>query len=273
MAVGALIRQQAIAAAAMSTFVTGAVEVFWDALLGVDDVALAQWLSDVVPFVQGAQLQAGAGTVAYLSQVVAEMTGTPPDFRGVPADVLTGPRIRRGVPPSEVYQRPMIAARATLSNGGDFAAAMTAGKVRAVSLATTDVQSSRLYAAQRVLSGDSRVQGFRRSLTGRENCGLCVVASTRRYHKADLMPRHPGCDCVPVPIIGSQDPGEVLNRPLLDSLHQSVVDRFGPDAQNLNADTPAYRELVTVYDHGEYGPTLVRAGDHHLTSAVASARP
>jgi hypothetical protein len=144
---------------------------------------------------------------------------------------------------------------------------------RAELLAATDVQSARLYASQAVLSADPRVQGFRRTLTGPKSCGLCVVASTRRYHKEHLSPRHPGCDCGVVPIVGDHDPGEVLNRQLLESMHANIEETFGPDAVTRGADTEAYRQLVEVYDHGEYGPTLVRRGDHVLTSASASARP
>ena len=273
MAVETLVRQQILNAANL----TGRLEVIvghlWDTVPGLDDAALERWLADVLPVVQGAQIQAGAGTAAYVAQAVAEMTGTPPRYEGVAEDILTGPRIRRGTPPEVVYQRPMAQARALISKGQTYTDAMARARTRAVSLVTTDVQSARLYAAQATMAQDARIQGYRRSLTGRENCGLCVVASTRRYHKADLMPRHPGCDCQPVPIVGGQDPGEAINRPLLDSLHQSVVDRFGPEAKTLAADTDAYRQLVTVYDHGEYGPTLVRSGDHVLRSASASARP
>jgi hypothetical protein len=80
------------------------------------------------------------------------------------------------------------------------------------------------------------------------------------------------CDCTPTPIIGTRDPGAVLNRPLLDQAHASIAERFGPEAVTLSADSAAYRGLVTVYEHGEYGPTLAAAGDHHLISAAASAR-
>ena len=50
----------------------------------------------------------------------------------------------------------------------------------------------------------------------------------------------------------------------------SVVDRFGPEAEDLSARDPAYRELAAVYEHGEYGPTLVRRSDSARSIAATT---
>jgi hypothetical protein len=271
-AVDALVEAQTTRTARLQARVKELVAAAWAALPGVDDTALDQWLATVLPVVTGAEATAAADMAAYLALLVAEMTGQPPRYIGVPTEAVTGARLRRGTPPEAVYSRPMIQARTLLAQKLPYAEAMQGAGRRAELLAATDVQSARLYGAQAIMATEPRIVGYRRKLTGTHSCGLCVVASTRRYHKADLMPRHPGCDCTPTPIIGTEDPGEVLNRPLLDQMHAAIAERFGPEAVTLSADSDAYRQLVTVYQHGEYGPTLAVAGDHHLTSAAANAR-
>lgn len=244
----------------------------WDGLADVDDAAMADWLGQIIPLVTAAETHGAADMAGYLALVVAEMTNTPPRFAGVAANLVTGAIIRQGTAPEAVYARPLIQTRSLLANGVSIDEALQAGRVRALSLAATDTQSARVYAARHVMETEPRIQGYRRNLTGGHSCGLCVVASTRRYHKQELLPRHPGCDCGVLPIVGGHDPGQVINRPLLDQLHANVAATFGPDAVNLSADSDAYRGLVATYEHGEYGPTLMRAGDSHLTSAAADAR-
>jgi hypothetical protein len=272
MAVAELVTTQQTLAAQLQKRLAQLVAAYWGILPGFDDAALAQWLGVILPTVQGAEIQAATTMTAYLALVVADLTGQSPRFDGVDPGLVTGARVRRGTPPNEVYARPIITARALAARGLPYAEAMAQGQNRATILAATDVQSARLYAAQATLATEPRVVGYRRALSGTHSCGLCVVASTRRYHKAELSPRHPGCDCGVVPIVGSKDPGEVLNRPLLDQMHATIAERFGPDAATLSADSDAYKALVTVYDHGEYGPTLAVAGEHHLTSDAASTR-
>jgi len=273
MAIDQLVRQQVSISTALQTRLTAAVNGAWGLLGGLDDAAATEWVTWAVPTVQAAQMVMSANTTAYLAAVVAELTGNPPDLTGTPEDLVTGPRARKGVEPVEVYQRPVIQARSLVAAGMDPAEALRQAGARAVNLAITDVQSAKLYTAQHVLTTAPGVVGYRRVLSGTHSCGLCVVASTRRYRKADLMPRHPGCDCTPLPIVGDHDPGVVLNRGLLEELHANVAATFGADAVDRSAGGDPYRALVRVYDHGEYGPTLARRGDHILRNADASARP
>lgn len=272
MSVASLAGQHQLIAARLQARLKVLVATLWDGLTDVDDAAMADWLGSIIPVVTAAETHGAADMAGYLALVVAEMTGASPRYSGVPASLVTGAAVRRGTPPEVVYARPLIQTRSLLANGVSINEALQAGRVRALSLAATDTQSARIYAAQAVMEGEPRVQGYRRNLTGGHSCGLCVVASTRRYRKEELLPRHPGCDCGVLPIVAHHDPGQVINRPLLDSLHANVAATFGPDAVTLSADSDAYRELVSIYDHGEYGPTLMRAGDHHLMTAGADAR-
>lgn len=262
MAVEQLVRQHSLASIALQDQLVRAISGTWQIAGGLDDAAAGDWLSLAVPIVQATQLQMSATTTAYLAATVADMTGRPMVLAGTPPDLVTGVRTRRGVPPEEVYHRPIVQARSLVAAGLPRDEALRRAGARAVSLATTDVQSAKLYTAQHFMSTTPGVVGYRRNLSGSHSCGLCVVASTRRYHKEQLMPRHPGCDCGVIPIVGAHDPGEVINRDLLESMHANVAATFGPDAVTRSVNTDPYRELVQVYNHGEYGPTLARRGDH-----------
>jgi hypothetical protein len=109
--------------------------------------------------------------------------------------------------------------------------------------------------------------GYRRVLEGAYSCGLCILASTQRYHKQDLMPVHPGCDCSVAPIIGTQDPGRTINDQMVLDVHAAIQDRFGtsePGGRGIRTadDLVDYRDLLITHEHGEIGPVLARRGDH-----------
>lgn len=164
--------------------------------------------------------------------------------------------------------------------------AADAGERRAQTIALTDLELATTHTAQDVLSSNQSVVGYRRVLTGAENCGLCVVAATRLYHKRNLMPIHPNCDCVIAPVMSGEDPGRTINNrtigadavpkaftkdgvalfdadqtidlgDLLQDTHDAVTARFGrsfADAKGID-----YRKVITVRQHGETGPTLTIA--------------
>lgn len=164
--------------------------------------------------------------------------------------------------------------------------AVANGERRARTLGLTDLQLATTNTAREVLQDDSRVWGYRRVLTGAENCGMCIVAATALYHTRNLMPLHPNCDCAVAPIVGTQDPGRFVNNHLigedaipngtnkngvptfaadqtldignlLEDAHNAVAQRFGRsyrDAKGID-----YRKVILVREHGETGPTLTIA--------------
>lgn len=273
-----IISQHATVTARLQQVVAEAVRRAWRTVPDVSDQSAELWLARIVPMVAGAQQQASTLTATYLAALMSEMTGEPVDPMPIDPAVVTGAAARSGTDPAVVYRRPIVEARSLLAAGVAGADALRRSEVRAVQLVATDVQLARTHTARQVISGDSRIVGYSRVLTGSESCGLCVVATTQRYRTGDLLPIHPGCDCAVAPIIGTEDPGRVINRPLLDQVHENVASRFGADAVDLAAGSDIfdqshpYRQLVTVYDHGEYGPTLAKSGQHQLTSAAAEAR-
>lgn len=224
----------------------------WSRLPDHRDTDIARFAEQMAPVVTGAQQQVAGLTDAYLARLIAEMTGEAVRPVGVPAEVATG---ARGVPAAEVYLRPGLTVWTALSEGVPYAAAVARGQARALDLATSDLQLAKTHTSQHVIKDRTDVQGHRRVLTGSKSCGLCVVASTQRYHKAELMPIHPGCDCGVSPIFDEDDPGQVINESRLEGAHERIEARFG--ASDRGARDPIdYRNVLITHEHGELGPVL-----------------
>lgn len=266
------ITQQAELMARLQQLVTAAVRRAWRAVPDLSDQSAEQWVGLVVPLVAGAQQRASTLTVVALADMMADVTGEAIPASAIDPVVVSGAVTRGGADPSEVYRRPIVQARSLLAQGVAGADALRRSEIRAVQMAATDVQLARTHTSRQVFASDERIVGYRRVLTGAESCGLCVVASTQRYRREELMPIHPGCDCGVAPMVGTEDPGRVINRPLLDSLHHTIGERYGQQAATLSADSPEYRALVTTYDHGEYGPTLAVTGHQQMDAGEALAR-
>lgn len=235
----------------------------WKAQPGFRDANVAEFTRFIVPRVQAAQIRTASLTSAYLSQMANAKYGV--KSATVPVNrqaVVSG----RGVDPVEVYTRPAVTVRTALSEGKPYTEAVAAGLTRLTSLVTTDLQMAKVRQVSSSTRG-SRFQYFARVLTGAEDCALCVIASTQRYTRGDLMPIHPGCDCGVEPLQSERDPGQVLDQALLDRTHELVTQKVGfsdSGARNLGIgkyDSQGkpisdYTELIITRDHGEYGPTL-----------------
>lgn len=237
----------------------------WGSLGSWRDDDINRMIAQIVPFVNGAQMQMVALTDAYLN-AIAVAAGLPMPNGSTPARSVTG-TATRGVDPREVYRRPGVTVWTALSEGKPLREAVDEGLHRLVNLATTDLQLAKTRTSLHRLSGDGSVAGYRRTLTGSENCAMCTLASTQRYHKRDLMPIHPGCDCDVAPIRGNVDPGQVIDPDRLEALHQAVTDKFGKaaaDGREID-----YR-LIEVQEHGELGPVLTWRGQHFDGPAAVS---
>lgn len=220
----------------------------WDGLGNYRDPDIDRLVKAAVPVVSGAQSQVSALTDAYLSRVTASTLGAPMRVAGVRGAV----RNPRGVDPQEVYRRPGISVWTALSHGASFTDAVKAGRERLWDIAVTDLQLSKTHTSRAVFERDSRVVGYSRVLGGGDNCGLCVLAATQRYHVEDLMPIHPGCGCDVEPLHGDRDPGQVIDRDTLDETNAALTERFGTDKPDLRD--------VMVRQHGEIGPVLAVRG-------------
>lgn len=234
---------------------TGTVAAAWDRFANVDEPSAARFTKTAAAVSKASVAQTAAIAAALYTTIAG------PVKHRLPPVV-----IRNDVDPEEVYQRSIVTARTVLSKGGVWLDAMAAGRARAVSTASTDVVLANRAAADVEGSARPSVRGYRRVLTG-SSCMFCATASTQTYHSADLAPLHNACDCDIAPLIGTSDPGRVLNRDLLSTLKERGPDYWSqrgfvdPDGQPLDpADLSP--DLIAVHEHGEMGAVVAAAGDH-----------
>jgi hypothetical protein len=215
----------------------------------------ARFVDQVVPYVLAGRQQVSNLTDAYLTRVISSALGKPLPLRGAIDAAAV-----RGVPAAEVYARPFTTVWTALSQGKPYDEAVRLGAARAESLVLTDLQLAKTTTAQDVLAnaGD-QVIGYERIPSGEGTCALCWLASTQRYHREDLMPIHPGCNCDVGPII---DTGvQVIYPDRYEQVHQAAADfagNYDTGGRNLGiGDAPYdYAHLVVENMHGEMGPLL-----------------
>jgi hypothetical protein len=227
------------------------------------------FVSVVIPIIQAAQQTVSTTTAAYLDRVTSEMTGTSRPPISVPPSEVTGAAVRKGVSPEVVYQRPYTQVWTDLAAGKPLEEAVRAGEQRALPLVQTDLQLTKTHTAKKVFEQDDRVVGYRRVPRGTHTCALCLIVSTRRYHKSQLAEVHPNCDCDVEPIHGTFDPGPVLDEDFLNAVHDAIERDLGSKyvaasgkAKNTRARELDYRDIIIVHEHGELGPVIGVRGQH-----------
>lgn len=222
------------------------------------DAAAAAFVANVVPMVLAAQQTMVPLTDAYLAHFIATATNTVASPVGIAATSVTG-TATRGVNPTEVYRRPYTQVWTDLSRGKTLDQAVAAGQRRAVTIAATDLQLARTRTAQQVLQQSTKhVIGYRRELgPGTHHCAMCLLTSSRIYHKADLMPLHPGCSCTPTPIFRGEEVPEVDPALLHDTVRRDLGDKYVRASGHGPVD---YRDIIITRDHGELGPVLAVRG-------------
>lgn len=259
---------------------------YWRQLPDYSPDRVQQMLTAVVPVVQSGQRQVQTLTDAYLAQVYFAVTGEQPPrsaygklsaaqliAMGLVAGALTGGedsgsrhgaipygQMRSGTTPQEVYRRPFVQFWTAIKNGHDFTDAMEQGENRLTTLAATDLQLAKTHTLKNVSVELSKVVGYRRVLEGPHSCALCILASTQRYHRGDLMPIHPNCDCMVAPIFGDLDPGRTLNEQMVPDVHAAIRKDLGEDV--ANAAGKGYQGILITHEHGELGPVLSVRGQH-----------
>ncbi|HEX5525159.1 MAG TPA: hypothetical protein VFX53_17070 [Pedococcus sp.] len=221
----------------------------------------------IVPLVAGAQQAVSAITAGYLHDVARELTGTPSPPSGVSPSRVTGSAVRTGVDPVVVYQRPYHQVWTDLAAGTPLDEAVDKAERRVLTIANTDLQLAKTHTAKEVFDGDKAITYYRRIPQGPHTCAMCLIVSTRRYHKKDLAAIHPNCDCGIEQVYADVDPGPVLDEDFLNAIHDAIERDLGKDyvADSGKAGSTAkrelnYRDIIITHQHGEIGPVLgVRA--------------
>ncbi len=175
------------------------------------------------------------------------------------------PYPRSGASALEVYQRPGRQFIWELSRGESVEDARAAAADRLRAIAENDVLLADRHEVHRVFEDNAKtVIGYRRvihpELSRDGTCGLCLVASQRFYTMEDLLPLHDRCNCTVMPIVKGDDPGFRLNEDDLKSIYATAGSTAAEDLVNTR---------ITINEHGELGPVLVKQGDRFRTAAEA----
>jgi hypothetical protein len=214
------------------------------AVLAADTANTDRFVATVVPIVLGGQRATVVEADAYLSTEAGLATSSSTEPWGLDPDRLIGVRARRGDFLEDVYARNHRAAQSTFLE-------------RMAREVNTDITLAQRGATFVHTDGDSRITGYRRTLGGGKNCGLCVVAATQRYRSGDLMPIHSHCRCGTAPIYG---PAAGWKKPDKAQLNALYTRAGGSDYGSLRRIHVAESDLpdVAVVD-SKLGPTLVAA--------------
>ncbi len=233
------------------------------------DDELAVFVQQAVPLVEAAQRQLAIWTALNIAYDASAALGRAIAPIGIPDSAAVN--LRRGVDTEDVYERPFRTVYAALAKGKSLPDAVLLGENRIREVVELDLQQTYAEAsrsAMEQLPDDAQPRFWRRELRGEENCALCVLASTQRYHIEKLNPIHPGCDCRVKPIWGKTDPGQVIDEELLGRAHDAVQELTGQ--ADAGGREPDYRKIVLqmTREHGEVGPMLARPLDHFTTEAA-----
>ncbi|MFE0326341.1 hypothetical protein ACFW08_05930 [Streptomyces sp. NPDC058960] len=220
------------------------------------DADVRRFQRQALPVILAGERQIANLTASYLEQLYRDMDLSGPRVRLNLGDV-TG-RALRGVDPVDVYERPFKDVWRALSDGEPLNVAVDRGSHRLETIAKTDLQLARTHTVRDVAEQQPGVEFTIRELQGEYNCALCLVASTQRYHKRDLAPIHPGCDCLVKTITADYDPGQVVDEEKLQQIHAAVEAALGQSDRGARA--VDYRKIIVSNEHGEIGPVLGFAG-------------
>lgn len=248
----------------IATKATAAASALWSGVDAVDDTTATRWVDRIAPIAEASQTQSLLLASSTLQSYIDRASGDTTVLREPNVAELLA-QVRNGVSIAEVYMRPVITARRYISEGFSLNEALRQGRIRALNTIDTDVMLAARVGAHDTMRRDKRVVGYRR-VPGGSACKFCVLASTQRYHREQLMPLHPHCHCTVAPIVGTADPGQVLNRGLVDQL-MTEDPALGKRGAARDA-ARAYHDEVVVHDHGELGPLLAQRGQHFTGPGV-----
>lgn len=223
------------------------VQRIWDELSGYDEANLDEWLSKVLPHVQGSQRT----SVALMRAYVARATEGP--LAPVDVEAVLG-SVRNGAPPKEVYTRPFVTLWGGLGGGKPFAEAASAAAARATSTAAMDAQLAMRSASEAIDASDENIYGYTRVADG-DACTFCqeVDGAYVKGSEGFVMALHNNCGC-------GLEPNEEPHRggtKLPDGTEVRAF-AYGP----LNG-------TVAVQPHGELGAVLTGAGEHFTDESQA----
>lgn len=229
-----------------------------------DQIAVKGMAARSATLVHSAIAQTKRAERTYNSTVFREIGIAVPDL-----PVVDDYYPRANVEPVETYSRPVEQWIWVRRNGGTMEEARAALEQRLTDIAESDVWLASRDESDQIYDRSTEVIGYRRiihpELSRSGSCGLCVVASAQFYKSEELLPLHGGsCNCTKLPITRESDPGLRINQDDLKRIYAAAGSTAGDDLVNTR---------VTITEHGELGPILVKQGDHFKTAEEAGRPP
>lgn len=243
-----------------------------------DTDAITTWANGLATRIEAIQRLLAQSTDAYLARALTQTTGT----RVGPVGKVDVTGLRAGVTHAGAYGRAADAYRwqqhlfdqtagrlltAATPEPFDLVTPVEAAVERVAKVADIDAQlavRAQTQASLTAAADRGLATGYRRvihpELSKGGTCGLCIAASDRLYHAAELMPFHAECHCTVLPVTEASDPGSWLNELDLKRVYKAAG---GTHASLLKA--TRYR----VDEHGELGPVLNRQGAPFRTARQA----
>lgn len=206
--------QQALASTAART--ASAVQRSYLATLPLDDASAALWTQQATSLVEVGRMASADLTSTYL-RMYGEIEKS---SLAIEAGSSLPLEYRDGLDPEYVYKRSIIKARTLISQGMESYAAQTVAADGAASRADTDSMMAARSRSNNIYSLTPTIVGYRR-VPDTNACQFCLLVSTQRYHTGYLMPIHTKCHCTTAPIIGKKDPGQVVDKELLQTIKES----------------------------------------------------
>ncbi|MEU3986191.1 hypothetical protein AB0F77_40050 [Streptomyces sp. NPDC026672] len=245
-------RQYGTAIRSVWASVLGSVGRSWSDLDSWRDTDAQTFQRKTLPTILAGERQVAALTASYLEQLHKNVDGGARRV-SLDLDAVTGKSLR-GVDPAEVYERPFTEIYTALSKDVSLDDAVSRGTHRLETLVKTDLQLARTHTVREVADDMPRFEYTVRVLQGEYDCALCMIASTQRYHKRNLAPIHPGCDCLVKTVTADYDPGQIIDEEFLTQVHDAVQAAVGTSDRGGRA--VDYRKLLFTREHGEMGPIL-----------------
>lgn len=191
-------RQRAIAASSVAQLMAlwsnvrpDAIGPSWDRLL--------PRAADVVA---RSQAGAAAGATAYVNDSIAAQVDRPERIPQVNAEAFAG-TASDGRPLESLLTLPATQAGRAAGAGMTSDAALSHGRFSLASLAATQVYDAGRLAVGVGITAHPQAGGYRRQLRG-ESCSRCIVLAGKWFRWNRGFQRHPRCDCVHVPSVGSK---------------------------------------------------------------------
>jgi len=155
-----------------------------------------------------------------------------------------------------IMQRPAAVYRYAVSQGATETMARQESLSRLEKLTDDNMMLAQRLAEMEALNQahdlDQTITGYRRvvhpELSRGGACGMCIVASDRKYYITDLKPIHARCNCTVAAITTDFDPGEQANSVDLSRFYEEAGSNY---SQYLK------KTRYQVDQHGEFAAVLV----------------